>query len=203
MFEPRAAGIDQHDAAITSGGGALDVPAQRIEHVGHRAATRHHLEELFFARQERLGPFEIVDVGHQYVPARDATIGVPERQHAHVKPAIDAVRAAHTLLDVVGLAAVDGTPPSRDRRRTIIGMQPVTHSPRLQIIEGRAEVVEELPVHALDIPGRRHDGHEGGNAVGERAIVAFLCAGGVLGALALVDIGIQAAPLDDLSGRVG
>src|SRR5262245_49293555 len=101
VVEFRAARIDQINAAVTSAGHVLDKPAQRVEDIGKRTARRHHLEQPLLPHEQSLCPFSIINIGACAVPPHDLARFVTERLGANEKPAIHAIMAAKTRLDLV------------------------------------------------------------------------------------------------------
>src|SRR4051812_12458563 len=107
----RAARIDQHDAAVTPAGRALDKPTERFEYSRHRMAARHHIEQSLFTSKQGFSPLPVVDIGLQEVPKDDAPVRVSQREAARVEPAVDPVRTAEAGLIVVRMACFDRFPP--------------------------------------------------------------------------------------------
>ena len=134
---------------------------------------RHHLEQLLLTGEQCFGPLPVVDVGLQYVPADDTALGIPERQTAHMEPAIDAVSTAHAVLDVVWFPGVYRSLPGGDHHGKIIRMNGVAGRPAFQFFERCAEVFQDMAVDVFDFAGRRHESDQGRNAVGDRAIVVL------------------------------
>jgi len=77
-------------------------------------SRRYHFQEPLFTGQQGRGVFATVEVRLQAVPACNSPFGVFERQRAYVKPAIDAVEATHTMLDLVGFLGLHRSPPDGD-----------------------------------------------------------------------------------------
>ena len=74
-----------------------------------------------------------------------------------MKPAIDAVSAAHAVLDLVWLSCVYRSPPRSNHRGKIIRMNDVASRPAFQFFERRAEIFQDMAVDAFDFAGRGHE----------------------------------------------
>ena len=135
-------------------------------------AARHHFEQPLLTGEQSFSPLPVVDVRLQHVPASDTTLGVPERQTAYMKPAINAVSTAHALLDLVRFSSVYRSLPRSNHRGKIIRMNGVASRPAFQFLERRAEILQDMAVDAFDFAGRGHESDQGRNAVGDRAIMA-------------------------------
>src|SRR4051812_18232082 len=116
MFETRTTRIDQDDAAVTPADCAFDNPTERFEYFRDGMTTRYHFEQLLLTGEQGFGALAVVDVRLQYVPAGDTALGVPERQSAYMKPAIDAVSTAHAVLDVEWFPGVCRALPCSNRQ---------------------------------------------------------------------------------------
>ena len=71
------------------------------------------------------------------------------------------------------------------------------HRPGLQLLERRAEIVNDLAVDEFQIARGRHQRDQRRNFVHDRAKTAFARPDGVLGLPAVVDVDSDAVPFDD------
>src|SRR5712692_10687181 len=111
VFETRAAPIDQHDAAVTPAGRALDKPTERFEYSRHRMAARHHFEQPLFTSEQSFSPLSVVDISVQDVPQDDAPFRISQGEAVHVKPAVDPISTAAAAFNVARKAGFDRPPP--------------------------------------------------------------------------------------------
>src|SRR3712207_1752772 len=81
-------------------------------------------------------------------------------------------------------------------------MHGVVGPPPPQLIQRLAEVLDNLAVDELELPGGRKDRDQPWNGVHEQARLALAGAQPVLGALPLIDVLQQHAPADDASPLV-
>ena len=152
--EPRTTPIDQVHAAVTIGGNEFYKCAQRSEHVGEWAARGHHLEQSFLAGELGLGPLPCVDVGEQNVPADDTAVRIAQGKPADLKPAIDLVETANTLLDLVGIARRHGLGDDLSDATEILWMNGVAGPPPFQLLQRPAAVFDDLVIDAFDLTSR-------------------------------------------------
>src|SRR5439155_22500055 len=102
--DTRTTPIDQGHAAVTIRVRDFYKVAQRSEHLAEWAARGQHLRQSLLAGGLSLGPLPVVDVGEQNVPADDTAVRIAQGKPADLKPAIDLVETANTLLDPVRIA---------------------------------------------------------------------------------------------------
>jgi hypothetical protein len=157
VFETRTFRIDQEDAAVTSAGCGFDEPTDCFKYFGHRTAARNHVQQPFLTGEHSFSLLPVVDVRLQHVPTGDAILGVPKRQTAYVKPAINAVRTAQALLDLERFSSVYRSLPRSNHRGKIIRMNGVASRPALQFFERRAEIFQDMAVDAFDFARRGHE----------------------------------------------
>ena len=122
VFETRAARIDQHDAAVTPAGRAFDKPTERFEYFRHRMAARHHFEQPLFTGEQSFSPLPVVDIGLQDVPKDDMPVRISQREAARVEPAVDAIRTAEAVFEVVRMAGFDRLAPRGEDIWAVIRM---------------------------------------------------------------------------------
>jgi len=150
-----------------------------------------------------LGAFHVVDVHQHHVPAGDLLVGVSHSERADLKPSIHAVSSAATVVDAVRLARGHRLGECGNHTLEIVGMHGVGHRPVPQFFAGLAEVFENLLAEQLDLSRRVHGHHETRKAFDPTAEVGFDRAQIALGASSVVvDVGVDAAPADDLGGGV-
>src|SRR4030095_14949 len=116
-----------------------------------------------------------------------------------MKPAVHAVSAAETELNVIGLLRVESVLPFGYCTREIIRMNDIGRAPTFIFLERLAEIVQDLTVDNFDLPFRIHDGYETGNAFNRQPKPVFARADGLLGALTIVNLHRDSVPLEDIS----
>src|SRR6266850_957357 len=116
-----------------------------------------------------------------------------------MKPAVHAVSAAETALNVIGLPRLDSVRPFGCCTREIIRMNGIGRAPTFHFLERLAEIVQDLTVDNFDLTFRIHDGYETGNAFNRQPKPVFARADGLLGALTIVNLHRDSVPLEDIS----
>ena len=82
-----------------------------------------------------------------------------------MKPAVHAVSAAETVLNVIGLLRFDSVLPFGYYAREIIRMNGIWSARTFHFLERLAEIVQDLTVDHFDLTFRIHDGYgKTGNA---------------------------------------
>src|SRR5580698_6221584 len=102
MLKSSPSRIDQHDAAVTSGGDFFDQVTQRLQDRWRRLAGRHHFQQALLSFKQRFRLLLIIDVSVQQIPENDLLILVSQRVAAHVKPAMYAVCSTQACLKIIG-----------------------------------------------------------------------------------------------------
>ena len=121
-----------------------------------------------------------------------------------MKPTIDAVSSANTVLGVVWLSRSYRSLPCLNRQRSVIRVNGVAECPALQLVERCADIFQELAIDAFQFTGRCHDCDLRRNTIGYRAKMAFTGTQRFLSSLPLVlDIDGHSAPFDNPPGWIG
>ena len=172
VAEAHPVGIDREHAAQPPGRGGFDHTAERAQHLGERNPLGHHLEQPLLARQQRLGPLAVVDVGAQPVPEVDAALAVAQRKYARALPAEDAVRPAQPRFEVEGLAGLHGAGPAGQHLVPIRRMEVIGRGLGLDLLERLVEVFQHLLVAERDPAVRREQRDDRRQAVDDLFEVA-------------------------------
>ena len=88
-----------------------------------------------------------------------------------MEPAVHAVGATDTVLDVVRLTAVDRMRPCADHAREIIGMNGFAERPPFELLQASAEIIQDLLVCELDPARSRHRCDEARNGFADQAVI--------------------------------
>ncbi len=144
----------------------------------------------------------ILDVGQQPVPAEDAALLVEERLAEHVEPAVGAVGAAHAVIHLVAGAGCDCPDPGAERGFHIVGVKEVGPPVPHQVADGNAEVVDDALIDRLQGSIGKGGPDECGDGVDDQTKAALALEEGLLGALAVFDVGVGSVPLDDVAGLI-
>ena len=121
---------------------------------------------------------------------------------ARLEPPIGAVGAPEAVLEIIGGRRFHRLLPCRDDSGKVGGVNGVAGAPLLQLLERPAEVLEDPMIDELDLAAGRHDRDEAGNGVDDQPKTIRAQAERVFGARAILEVGVRAVPLDDVSPLV-
>jgi hypothetical protein len=113
----------------------------------------------------------IFNVGEDDIPPDDVAFAVAQRQTPRMEPAVDAVGALDTRLNIVRISGFDRSPPAVGCVHPIVrmyGRQPILH-----FLRRFACIIPSLPIHRFGLAIGFHGGHPGGNAVDHYTKVQF------------------------------
>ena len=77
--------------------------ATRQEKLPTRLSSWPSARNASLSPQFLLGPFALVDVDQQVVPADDVPVRIPKRKSAGLKPAVDAIETSSTYFELEGV----------------------------------------------------------------------------------------------------
>src|SRR4029077_3507471 len=95
---------------------------------------------------------------------------------ADVKPTVQSVESAQTILDIVRLPDRDRAGPQSREAIEVVRMHRVAGLPLLQLVECLSEVLEHLLVDEVDVASRRQGRHQTCDAVNDQAEPLFALA---------------------------
>src|SRR5258708_4678289 len=123
---------------------------------------------LAFA-QVLLGPFPVVDIDENDIPAFDWCIVRSQRNAHRTEPAIITLRAAQTMFDLIGNARCDGAFEDFGGGPQVVRVHEIARCPFPELSKGLSEVSKDLRVGFLDLACRCQNEDERRNILQNQA----------------------------------
>src|SRR5215813_4223620 len=158
-------------------------------------AVDDQAQALLVRTKSLLRSLALVDVRQQVIPTYNATVVVPLRKTARLKPAVHTIGSTKTMLNIIRLAGFYSALPLRYDTVPIIRRE--KSRPVLQFINSSAEVVQHLLISEFNFACCIHCPNEARNRVDDLTKLLLARAYGCFSNLPVVNVGQQHIPVGD------